>query len=299
MKYGLWICQFALVTGVYAKPAPSATALFDQIISHPGSYYQVCDVNEVAPEIPYQAFHLTDSAGAAFSKTNLASMKLNRLSLIKSARARLAAVDFAIEGKQPSADAKPEENEDGDAYGCDPTTLNPLTLKLLQEIQAVETLPELLVLEEKLVAQIAKAKDDEQAASPKVYGWIVGGSRAEEGWSEAKRDRFNQLFQARVAQRDLVILIADLLRQQRYPAYLKTSFEATYVKGLTAAAKAADLLDLQEGAIIPAKIDGQDIEVDPITKLFRFTRRAISIPYSRETRDEIRAAAAQWIAEHP
>ena len=127
-----------------------------------------------APEdIPYRAFELTDFSGASFSKANQALIDKNRGPLIQAIRARLLEVDFTRETKYPGEDPKPEENEDGDAYGCDPKSLNPLLLGLIQQLQAIETLPVLLVVEQKLVKGIAQAKNDPKSPAPVVAGWSV------------------------------------------------------------------------------------------------------------------------------
>src|SRR6476620_3951357 len=43
----------------------SADKLLDRVISHPGSYSQVCDVMSAPPDIPYQLFQITDFSGAS------------------------------------------------------------------------------------------------------------------------------------------------------------------------------------------------------------------------------------------
>lgn len=278
----------------------SAEKLLDRIVSHPGSYSQVCDVMTAPPEIPYQLFQITDFAGASLSKSNQALVDGNRDGLIKAIRSRLLAVDFSRKATPPSEDPKPEENFDGDAYGCDPKALSPILLTLLQQLHGIEALPELLVVEQKLVDGIAKAKDDAKAKPPEVAGWQVGEEREDydENEPEAKRDRRVKLFQARVAQRDAVMLMALLLRDKSYKPYLATTLETAYVKGLKAEAKERGY-DKIEGTEPPKEIEGVDVVVDPVTKIIRPDYFSVKVPYTRESRDEIRAVAGQWIAEHP
>lgn len=283
---------------LHAKPPVKAEELFNQIISHPGSYSQVCDVMELPSDLPLQAYEMMDFAGASFSKKNQASMAANREALVEVVRKRLAAIDFTKAGKEPGVDPAPEENQDGELYGCDPTTLNPLTLELIFQLQATEVLPQLLAVEGKLVKAIAKAKDDAKVKPPEVYGWFVGGSGAQEDWSEAQRERHNNLFQARVAQRDLVILMASLMREKTYQPFLGTSLEKAYAAGLKKAAKEHGILDLKKGEVVPGEINGREVRLDPVTNLFRLEYFSVSIPYTREIRDEVRAAAEKWVAEH-
>jgi hypothetical protein len=279
----------------------SAEKLLDQVISRPGSYSQVCDVMTAPPDIPYQLFQITDFMGASLSKSNQALVEKNRDGLIKALRSRLLAIDFSRKAAPPVADPKPEENFDGDAFGCDPKALSPIILTLLQQLHGIEALPELLVVEQKLVEGIAKAKDDLKAMPPEVAGWSVGEMREnyDENEPEAKRDRRTGLFQARVAQRDLVMLMATLMRELSYTPYLETTLEAAYVKGLKAEAKKRGYDKIKVGAEPLTEIKGMDVAVDPVTKIIRPAYFSVKLPYTRESRDEIRAAAAKWIAEHP
>jgi hypothetical protein len=297
-----WQCFWAAVGFIVSAQAkaPEGQALLDKMISHPGSYCQVCDVMSAPSEIPYRAFVITDFAGAGFSKANQAAADKKREPLIKAIRRRLLAVDFSKTSKQPKEDPKPEENMDGDAFGCDPTSLNPLLLRLICQLHATDALPELLALEEKLVKGIAKAKDDAKAAPPLVDGWLVHEEMPyDEAEVASQRDRRINLFNARVAQRDLVMVMALLLREKSYPAYLSTSIEAAYAKGLKAQSQEGDLAKLKLGEPIPKELEHLEIEIDPITQLPRARYSDVEIPYSRESRDEVRAAAAKWISEHP
>jgi hypothetical protein len=299
MKSILLAAQLALTASLQGQSPPAET-LLDKVISHPGSYSQVCDVMTAPAEIPYRAFELTDFSGAGFSKANLALIAKNRDALVNALRTRLLAIHFSNEAKQPGADPKPEENFDGEAYGCDPQSLNPLLLGLIQQLHAIEALPELLIVEQQLVEQIAKAKDDAKAAPPVVCGWFVameGGSDDDE--TATKRDRRLKLFQSRIAQRDLVMLMALLMREKAYKPYLETTLESAYAKGLKAKARELKLPIPKPGEELPAEIDGCKIEVDPITRLVRREFAPVLIPYTRESRDQVRAAAAKWIAEHP
>lgn len=297
MKVASIFCHLLWITALQAEELP-ADALLDKIISYPGSYSQVCDVMTVEADIPYRAFELTDFSGASFSKTNQALIDKNRDALIPAIRARLLAVDFAREAVPPGEDPKPEENFDGEAFGCDPKSLNSLLLGLIQQIQAIEALPELLVVEQDLVKRIEKAKNDPTAPAPIVEGWFVGYiTNDSEVKTDAERDRFSNLFQARVAQRDLVMLMAVLMREKSYKPYLKTSLEVAYAKGLKKSASVYPTYKV--GDPLPEGKNGRDFKLDPIVRVLRRDRDFVSIPYTRESRDQIRAAAAKWIAEHP
>ncbi len=286
-----------------ALPARAATqqSLLDALISHPGSYSQVCDAMSAPADIPYLAFEITDFAGASFSKSNQATILKNRDALVKSIRAKLTAIDLTRPARQPGEDPKPEENFDGEAYGCDPDSLNPLLLTLVQQLHAIETLPELLAVEKKLVEGIAKAKDDAKAKPPVVNGWQVHMESEDYNENEdpAKRDRRSNLFQARVAQRDLVMIMALLMREKSFEPYLNSELEKKYQAGITAQAKEFKLPKIARDAEPPKEVDGADVVRDPVTGLLVRTYSPVKIAYSRESRDEVRAAAEKWVAAHP
>ena len=296
----LFLAGFVVATASFSRAEEAAGKLLDKIISHPGSYYQVCDIMTAPVEIPYRAFVISDFAGASFSKTNQEEIAKTREGLVKALRERLLEIDFSKAAAQPPEDPKPEENQDGETFGCDPKTLNPLLLNLVRELHAVEALPELLVVEGKLVKEIARAKDDAKAPPPVVSGWNVALENAtyDENEAEAKAERRRNLFQARVAQRDLVMLIAVLLREKGYEPYLKTTIETAYAKGLKANAKKEGLDKFKPGEPPPAELEGMEVKIDPITKLPFLKYDAVLIPYTRESRDEVRAAAEKWIGEH-
>lgn len=300
MRWFFACCLIVCSAHLHAEEL-SAEKLLDQVISRPGSYSQVCDMIVASSDIPYQLYQITDFAGASLSKSNQALVDRNRDGLVKALRSRLLAIDFSRKAAPPVVDPKPEENFDGDAFGCDPKALSPLMLTLLRQLHGIEALPELMVVEQKLVEGIAKAKDDSKATPPVVAGWSVGEMREnyDENEPEAKRDRRIKLFQARVAQRDLVMLMATLMRQKSYKPYLETTLEAAYVKGLKAEAKKQGYDRIKVGTEPAKEIQGIDVVVDPVTKIIRPAYFTVKLPYTRESRDEIRAAAAKWIAEHP
>ena len=297
------IAALVLPLASISRGAEADAALLDKLIQFPGSYCQVCDIMTAPSELPYRAYMLSGFAGSSFSKSNLTAMKQNRETLVKAVRTRLLEIDLVRKAEEAKKDPAPEVDEDGEKVGCDPKVLNPLLLDLILELDAIEALPELLVLEAKLVKGIAAAKDDAKVAPPSVSGWFVAEERDsyDEKEPEAKRDRRIQLFQSRVAQRDLVILMGRLLREKNYAPYMTTALEKAYVKGIKAEAKEGGFSDYKPGD----KLTGDNeylngtIEIDVPSKVPVAPYTAIQIPYSRESRDEVRAVAAKWIEEHP
>lgn len=300
MKPILLAAFAALVLPLSAQQPSSPDALLDKIITYPGSYAQVCDVMTAPGDIPYRAYQVTSFAGASFSKANLAQMEGNRDGLVKALRKRLLEIDFAKEPLEPKKDPAPEESFDGEDVGCDPRVLNPLLLEVILHLRATEALPELLVLEEKLVKGIAVTKNNAKAVPPVVTGWFVAQENApyDENEPDAKRDRRVNLFQARVAQRDLVLTMGRLLREAGYEPYRTTAIEKAYVKGLQAEAKAEGYQNYKPGSPLPKGKEYLELVMDPFSGLPRGTYTSVEIPYSRASRDEVRAVASKWISEH-
>ena len=301
MLMKLWNSIVMCAVAGFASAKDAGDALLDKMIAFPGSYSQVCDVMTAPQDIPYRAYVLTDFAGASFSKVNLQTLEKNRDALVKAVRARLLAVDFNRAPKDPGKDPKPEESFDGDDTGCDPASLNPLLLDLILKLKATEALPELLVVEDKLVKAIARAKDEAKAPAPRVDGWHVGMENHEydENEPQEKADRRVHLFNSRVAQRDLVMTMGKLMREKSFSPYLGTSLEKAYVKGIRKQAKSEGYDSLKPGQPIPKRFEGHEIEFDSVTKLPFRRYMPVKVPYSRESRDEVRAAAGKWIAAHP
>jgi hypothetical protein len=279
------------------------TALLDKVIQFPGSYAQVCDIMMATSELPYHAYTLSGFAGASFSKSNLTATTQNREAVVKAVRARLLEIDLVRKAEEAKKDPAPEVDEDGDNIGCDPKVLNPLLLELILELDAIEALPELLALEAKLVKGIAATKDDAKVAPPSVGGWFVAeeAKTYDENEPEAKRDRRIQLFQSRVAQRDLVILMGRLLREKNYAPYMTTALEKAYVKGIKAEARESGISGYKPGDTFTGEKEylNGSVEIDAPSKVPVVKYTSVEIPYSRESRDEVRAVAAKWIEEHP
>ena len=299
MKVNLTIAA-AILISAQVSLAETGTELLDKLIAAPGSYSQVCDVLTVSQEIPFQAFQIQDYAGAYFSDSNLALMKARRGEVVEAVRKRLGEIDLTREPVPPKADPKAtkEDLEMSECYGADPLSLNSFLFEIIRQTAATEAMPELLALETRLVDAIAKAK--EGGNPPEVSGWYAAmiGENYDESEPEAKRDRRSKLNRSRIAQRDLVTLIATLMRGEKYAPYLATDFEKAYVAGLRKQAKEAGYPTLAADAEIPKKLSDLAVVRDPISGILCDKYQQVEIAYSRPLRDGVRAAAEKWIAEH-
>jgi hypothetical protein len=278
----------------------------DELITRPGSYSQLCDIASAPEDIPFSLYQQHALLGASFSEKKLNAAKKNRAALITEIRARLLKIDFSRKPQEVSKDLHPDESMNGDDVGCDANSLNPLLLDLILELEATEALPELLVLEDKLVHAIAVTKNDASAPSPWVDGWFVLNDQVLKEYethpkkvvSNEKQERPSQLFNARAAQRDLVTTMCRLLREKKYEPFLNTALEKAFVAGIKQQAAEENFSQLKHGDPIPEELKGR-IKFDPVTGLPYKSYPAITAPYTRESRDEVRAVAQKWIAEHP
>lgn len=299
MKMNLTIAA-ALLFAVQVSQAETGAELLDKLIAAPGSYSQVCDVLTVSQEIPFKAFQIQDYAGAYFSDSNLALMKARRGEVVEAVRKRLGEIDLTREPVPPKPDPKAskEDREMAECYGADPLSLNSFLFEIIRQTAATEAMPELLALETRLVDAIAKAK--EGGNPPEVSGWYAAmiGENYDEDEPEAVRDRRSKLNRSRIAQRDLVTLIATLMRGEKYEPYLATDFEKAYVAGLRKQVKKAGYPTLAADAQIPKKLSDLAVVRDPISGILCDKYQQVEIAYSRPLRDGVRAAAEKWIAEH-
>jgi hypothetical protein len=299
MKVNLTIAA-AILISAQVSLAETGAELLDKLIAAPGSYSQVCDLLTVSQEIPFKAFQIQDYAGAYFSDSNLALMKARRGEVVEAVRKRLGEIDLTREPVTPKADPKAtkEELEMAECYGADPLSMNSFLFEIIRQTAATEAMPELLALETRLVDAIAKAK--EGGNPPEVSGWYAAmiGENYDENEPEAKRDRRSKLNRSRIAQRDLVTLIATLMRGEKYAPYLATDFEKAYVAGLRKQAKEAGYPTLAADAEIPKKLSELAVVRDPISGILCDKYQQVEIAYSRPLRDGVRAAAEKWITEH-
>ena len=296
--------SFAAATLIAIQPALSETGteLIDRVIAAPGSYSQVCDILMTTRDVPLKPFEIQDYSGAYFSDENLALLESRREEVVAAVRKRLGEIDLTREPVTPAPDPKAKEMEEAESesYGADPMALSSFLLEIIKKTSATEALPELLALESKMVAAIAAARNGDEP--PEVYGWYAAmldtdhkdldpSKPADSKTPQPKISQTGTLNRARIAQRDLVCLMAYLMREKKYEPYLATDFEKAYVKGLR---KKAEQLKLNS----PEKADDKWIKTDAISGVRYYEHVGIPIPYTRPLRDGIRAAAEQWIAEH-
>jgi hypothetical protein len=236
--------SMVLLTG-FAAAAPEKPAMaekLDQLLRHPGSYSQICDAMESAFPAPIPGFRSIMHGEAGFSKTNLDFIKKNRAKLLPALAAKLKSVDLLREPKpQPKDPAVKESEPEADPVGVDPACFNTLLLTMIEELDAVEVLPELLAVEEKYHALLTAGEKDAQAPLPQTDGDGAGvfpSNLLKEGEEydkltperAAEVERQQAVFAAQAVHRDILAVMVRLMRKPGYPPMLASDLEKTYGK---------------------------------------------------------------------
>lgn len=180
--------------------------------------------------------------------------------------------------------------------GIDPRQFSGLTLEMLKSLNAVEVLPELLKLEEQYHKLVMAAQADKDFKLPKLelYGCINLQPMKD---TPSEQDRKIMLFQLR--QRELLSLMMQLLRGQRYQPLLDTDLEKTYEAALRARARESDLKDIKTPADAEAKNKGW-VHFDPIYNIpAGYMHDYPSIDYSEKLRNQVRGLVEQFTKTVP
>jgi hypothetical protein len=291
------ITRFSLAAAILLTVQPAfaetGTDLLDKLITAPGSYSQVCISSSISEGIPIEAFRIQDNSGTNFSDSNIELMEAHREELIPAIRLRLGAIDLSKEPKSPKSDPNASKNERmmSDCYGADPYSLNSFLLEIVKRTKAIEVLLELMTLEANLSKSIVNAERGGSLPEVSGYYMLVDGDGYNDNEPPAAIERRRDLNRSRIVQRDLVMLIAILLREQKFEPYLATDFEKAYVEGLREQAH-------ERGLDAPEKKDDSHIKIDPISGIRHYDYHNVEIPYSRQLRVGVRRAARKWISEN-
>lgn len=267
---GWLLVSFILIAGMsfHAIADPSAAKLLDQTIANPGNWDQMCASPPPIPfDVPLPLYSLAVPRFFTVSPEKISSLEARRAEIVSELTRRLHVLDLSKQTSQPAGGSS-EENS-----GQDPHGLSGLLLQIVMDLNAVETLPELLRLETDLNQRIDKAIDDKLAPLPDLdldspVEWQETGIKA------LPTERNRRLFAARVYQRELLSTMATLLRHEKFEPLLKSDIEAHYLELLK-------------------------FEKDPQTQLTWGYEPARYLPYTPELRREIRQFALEFLKRPP
>jgi hypothetical protein len=227
-----------------------------QVLMTPGDYRQICSGTVISGNVPLpvygqyvrRAFHLSDA--------NLALLKAKRPEMIVALKKQL-------------------ENSTAEALS------DPLYESLVG-IDAIETLPVLLRLEERLAAEVAKG-------SAQHRDWFHGSLSAED----------SHYWNVLVAQREVLSVMLQLLRGQRYQPLLDSEFEKVYAAKIKDPASQEGMRDFKTPADAKAK-NATWLRFDPIYHIpVSKSAPPPEMPFTPEVRAQVRGLAEQFLQTVP
>jgi hypothetical protein len=183
--------------------------------------------------------------------------------------------------------------------GVSPKQVSGLLLELTEGLNAIEALPELLELEQRLDQALARAEKDESVPVPSV-DFDTSLYFTEKSPLSPRR---LELLKGRVVQRELLGIMLKLLRAQRFQPLLDSDFEKAYARAIKERAAKEDLRGIKTAEDArKKKLDllGEWRGFDPIYHIpLGHIFPAPTVPYSAETREKARGLVSSFIATVP
>jgi len=271
--------------------------LIEQIITRPGGFDQMCLLGRpLQPGVAIPLYGEALHRDFYVEHDKLEELMARRAEVIPALARMIDAIDptrmpvhTASElSAAPFRDPEPVQNS-----GVSKSEVSGLLLNLVTGLHALELLPNLLALEERLTVALSRADRDPKAPAASV---------AQDGYPfvlQKKKLSPRELRQlmARVVQRELLSTMLGLVREQRFQPLLDSEFEKTF-RADTEAKLHAD----PDLAKIHSKEDAESAgyEFDPIANLpiFRPGFRP-TLPYTSARRKEARRLIGQFLATVP
>ena len=288
------------LTAAHAAEAPrlSAEKLVDSVIVQPGVYDQMCGMPDALPaKLPLYVYGMVADRELHVSDAQLAALHARRAEVMPVLVARLKAMDLS-KAPPPIGQVKFKKGEDEAVAvsGLSARTLTGPLYEMLTGLDAVETLPELLRLEEQMRGLLAAAEADPKLPPPAVT--LDGMLVPPKGKTQlAKRDV--KMLQARAVQRELLSVMLQLLRAQRYAPLMASDLETAYATALKARAQEEDLRAIKTAADAKAK-DAGYIKFDPVYNVpIGYIRKPVAVPFTPESRNAVRGMVEEFLKTVP
>jgi hypothetical protein len=290
--------------------AASPDALLDAALRDPGSYNQMCSLPPpVKADVPLPIYGQTVPRHFNLSEKNAAKLLAQRDAVAKALAARLEAMDLA---RLPPKPAPKESKAFPPPATFSTHTLSGVLLEIVIALKAAEALPGLLKVEAQLDAILAAAEKDPSAPIPELevdgiwypsqlqpvdYVKMDGKYEAKPKPDAAAILRKQHLLNCRVYQREVLSVLARLLRDAHFQPLLDSDIEKSYAAGLQeAVAKSKQLSDFKNPGDIPPD-DRDYIKWDPLYNLpVAGSWPKAELPFTRKLRAQIRGFAEQFLA---
>ncbi len=276
--------------------AETGEALVDRLIRSPGEFDQMCDAPPpLDPKVPLPIYALVADRDVHLSKENLAELRQRRAEVVPVLQKRLAAFDFTKPPKAVSA-KRVFKDDQVEVSGINPRQLSGLFYEMILGLDAVEVLPDLLRIEEQLRSLLEKADQDKKNEVPKVE---LDGMLTMPMDNKALSKRDQAMSRARVVQRELLSVMLQLLRNQRYQPLLDSEMEKSYAKAIKARAQEEDLKDIKTPEDAKAKGD-EYLQFDVIYGVpLAYLDKPPKVPFSGDVRNTIRGYVTDFTKSVP
>jgi hypothetical protein len=269
----------------------------DGVIRAPGEFSQMCDSPPPVPaKLPLYIYGMVRDRELAIAPEQMALLYARRAEVVPVLVARLKAMDLSKPGK-PLGEMKFKPNDEiVEVSGLNPRALSGPFYEMIVQLDAVEALPELLRLEEQMRSLLAAADADAKKPVPSVP--MDGTLVPPQGDAKlSKRDE--QMLQGRAVQRELLSVMLQLLRRQRYAPLLASNLEATYAAAVKARAQREDLATIKT----PADAKAQQMEYIKFDLILGvplgYMEKPITVPFTPESRNQVRGFVADFIKDVP
>jgi hypothetical protein len=291
-----------------ATAKPELADKLDKLLRFPGDYGQICDASLSTFPAPIAAFRSIMHGEAGFSKANMDFMRKNRAKLLAAVAAKLETVDLLRKPKpQPIDPSIPKDQQDVEPKGVDPDSFNTLLLTIIEELDAVEVLPQLLALEEKYYVLLQAVEKDPKAPMPQADGSEGAGVspnllKEDEDYEklskarQAEIEHQQEVFRAQAVHRDMLAVCVHIMRKVGYGPMFSSNLEKIYGKALKAKYGQDEVLSKYKSAADIPKDEREYIKYDPIHKLAYRVSGDVQIPYTPEIRKEILDLTKAFIA---
>ncbi|HWB03372.1 MAG TPA: hypothetical protein VG796_10130 [Verrucomicrobiales bacterium] len=288
---------------------PTLPEQFDKILRFPGDYRQNCNFATSSYPAPLPAFRSIMQSDAGISEANIKFLRENRAGVIPILTKKLETADLLRKPvPQPRDPSGKQDPEGPDPIGVDPDSFNTHLLTIIEELDAVEVIPQLLAIEEKYVPMLHAFEKDPAAPVPQVDGADRAKVVAENlsvydketeslrKEPEAELERKRAIFRAQAVQRDLLATCVLLMRNAGYAPLRSSRLEKLYGEILqTHFGKDKTLSKYKSPDDIP-DYSRSYIKFDPVHKLAWRENIDLGIPYTPELRKEIIDLTKSFVA---
>jgi hypothetical protein len=280
----LLILLITLAAALPASAETSAGKLLNEIIRDPGHWSQMCVASPPIPfDVPFPFYSLATPRYFSLSQENVARLQKARAQVVPEIVRRMGKIDLSRPAKQKKDSFSTTDSDQ------DPNHLTGLLLDIILELNAVETLPELLRLEADLNFRLKTAEKDGGASLPVLDAAgpvrMTGVDSASKSFSQRERT-----FVSRIFQRELLSVMAALLRQERFQPLLDSELERSYLVYLKKEAQSEMLKGIKKPEDVSPKEKGW-VTFDPIHGLPVIKHWLQFTKYTPELRLKIR----EWV----